>query len=192
MNEMANVGLNQIKIGNGINWQNEIFIVVGMEHVKPGKGPAYVQMKMKNAVSGRVIDHRFRSADTVDQADMNRLDAQFSYASGDRLVFMDNDTYDEIEMTEETVGTAKNYLVEGNSIILCMVGSQVLSLELPKSVVLEVVETEPGIKNASATNVGKPATMNTGAVVTVPPFINVGDRIKVDTENNSYVERVNK
>lgn len=189
--KMANIGVNQVKVGNGINWQNEIYVVVGTEHVKPGKGPAYLQMRLKNAVTGRIIDHRFRSADTIDQADMNRVDAQYSYNSGERYVFMDNKNYEEIEVTDEFIGDLKNYLVEGNNVVLCMVGARVLTLELPKSVILEVVETEPGIKNASATNVGKPATLNTGVVVVVPPFINAGDRIKVDTETNAYLERVN-
>jgi elongation factor P len=188
---MPTVGVNQLSRGNAINFQNEIYIIAEMEHVKPGKGPAYVQAKLKNAVTGRILDNRFRAAETVEQVDMNRADATFSYVNGDRYVFMDSKTYEEIELTADAVGEAKNYLVEGNSVTLCMVGNRVLSLELPKTVVLEIVETEPGIKNATATNVGKPATTNTGLIVTVPPFINQGDKIKVDTETGEYIERVN-
>jgi elongation factor P len=188
---MANVGINQISRGNAIEWNNEIFICVGMDHVKPGKGPAYIQMKLKNAVTGRVIENRFRSADNVEKVDVDKVDATFSYVSGDRYVFMDSETYEEIEVPAETIEDTKDFLIEGNPITICMSKGQILSMELPKTIIFEVKETEPGIKNASATNVGKPATTETGLVVTVPPFINVGDKIKVDTENGQYLERYN-
>ena len=188
---MAKVGINEISRGNAILWNSEIYLCADTEHVKPGKGPAYVQMKLKHAVTGRVVDNRFRSADTIEQVDLNRASTTFSYVRGDKFVFMDSDTYEEIEMPAEAVGEAKNYLVEGDTATLCMVDRQVLSLELPKTVILEVVETEPGIKNASATNVGKPAKMNTGLNVTVPPFINVGDKLKIDTDTGEYIERFN-
>lgn len=188
---MANVGINQISRGNAVELDGEIYVCVGMEHVKPGKGPAYVQMKLKNAINGRILDKRFRSADSIEQVEMIKLDATFSYVSGDKYVFMNSETYEEIEMLDESVGTAKNFLIEGNSVTLYMVGAQILSLELPKTIIMDVIETEPGIKNASATNVGKPAKTNTGLIVTVPPFINEGDKIKVDTENGEYLERYN-
>ncbi|MBN1256691.1 MAG: elongation factor P [Planctomycetes bacterium] len=188
---MPSIGVNQVSRGTAINWNGEIYICVGMEHIKPGKGPAYVQMKLKNAITGRIIDNRFRSQDTVDQVDVDRGDYTFSYVSGDKYVFMHTKTYEEVEISDEAIGDRKDYLVEGNTVTLCTVHGSVLSIELPKTVVLEVIETEPGIKNASATNVGKPATTNTGLIVTVPPFINQGDRIKVDTENGTYMERYN-
>ncbi|MHC4871389.1 MAG: elongation factor P [Planctomycetota bacterium] len=188
---MANVGINNVSRGNALKIDGEIFICSGMEHVKPGKGPAYVQMKLKNAVSGRVLDKRFRSADTVEKVDMDKADATYSYFNGDKYVFMHASSYEEIEMTEEAVGEYKDFLIEGNSVTLYMVGAQVLSLELPKTIVMDIVETEPGIKNASATNVGKPATTNTGLIVTVPPFIEAGQRIKVDTDTGEYLERYN-
>lgn len=188
---MASVSANQINRGNGIMWEGDIYICVGTEHVKPGKGPAYVQMKMKNATTGRILDHRFRSADTVEQVDMDRASYTFSYVAGEKFVFMHTETFEEAELPADVVGEAKNFLVEGNEVTLLRVGERVLSMELPKVVILDVVETEPGIKNASATNVGKPATTNTGLVVTVPPFINAGDRLKIDTETGEYLERFN-
>jgi elongation factor P len=188
---MPSVGANQIVRGNAIMYQGEIFICVGTEHVKPGTGPAYVQMKMKNAKTGKVIDNRFRSADSIEQVDMDRSDFTYSYFNGANYVFMHTETYEEVELHPEVIGEMKNYLVEGDEITLCRVDNQVLSVELPKTVVLEVVETEPGIKNATATNVGKPAKTNTGLTVTVPPFINVGDKLRVDTESGEYIERFN-
>ncbi len=189
---MPNVSVNQLSRGNAIQFNNEIFICAEMDHVKPGKGPAYVQMKMKNARTGRVLDHRFRSQETVEQVAVDRGDYLFSYAAGDKFVFMHNETYEEVEIPSDVVGDLKNFLVEGNSVTLIRAAGEVLNIELPKTVVLEVVETEPGIKNASATNVGKPATMNTGLVVTVPPFIGEGEKIKVDTETGEYLERYNE
>lgn len=188
---MVKMGVNQLNRGNAIDYEGEPHIVVEMDHVKPGKGPAYVQMKLRNVSTGRIVDQRFRSADTVEQVEMDRSSYTFSYINGDRYVFMHQETYEEVEVPEEFVGEAKDYLVEGNAVTLCCSKGQVLSLELPKTVILEVVQTEPGIKNASATNVGKPATTNTGLVVTVPPFINEGDKLKVDTDTGEYLERYN-
>ncbi len=188
---MANVGINQITRGNAMKIDGEIYVCTGMDHVKPGKGPAYIQMKLKNAISGRVIDKRFRSADNVEKVDMDKASATYSYYNGNNYVFMHTETYEEIEMNEDAVGSNKEYLIEGNPVTLYMVEGQVLSLEMPKTIVMDIVETEPGIKNASATNVGKPATTNTGLIVTVPPFIEAGQKIKVDTENGEYLERFN-
>ncbi|MFH0910171.1 MAG: elongation factor P [Planctomycetota bacterium] len=188
---MVSIGINEVGRGNAIRVDGDIFVCVAAEHVKPGKGPAYVQMKLKHAVTGRILDKRFRSADTIEQVDMNRVEANFSYVRGHTYVFLQADTYEEIELSEGMIEEKKSYLIEGGAVSVCMVGSQVLSVVFPKTVVLEVVETEPGIKNASATNVGKPAKTNTGLVVTVPPFINVGDRIKVDTDTGAYLERSN-
>jgi elongation factor P len=188
---MPSIGANQINRGNALRIDNEIFICTGAEHVKPGKGPAYVQLKLKHVVSGRILDKRVRSADTLEQVDMARVEASFSYARGKTLIFMTTDTFEEIDIPEDVIGDDKKFLSEGAAITLCMFNDQVLSIDMPKTVILAVVETEPGIKNASATNVGKPAKTNTGLIVTVPPFINAGDRIKVDTETTSYLERYN-
>jgi elongation factor P len=188
---MPNVVVNQLNRGNAIELDGEIYICADFEHVKPGKGPAYVQMKLKDARTGRVVDKRFRAVEQVEQVDVDRADYTFSYVNGPNYVFMHTETYEELEMPADLVGDATNYLVEGDHVTILMARGQVLSLELPKTVVLEVVETEPGIKNATATNVGKPAKTNTGLTVTVPPFINVGDKLRVDTESGEYIERFN-
>lgn len=188
---MPKVGVNQLNRGNAIRWDNDVYIVAATEHVKPGKGPAYVQMKLKHGRTGRVIENRFRSQEDVEQVDVDRGEYTFSYATGDRYVFMHQDTFEELEVVPEVVEEIKGYLVEGNTVTIVQAEGQVISVDLPKTVVLDVVETEPGIKNASATNVGKPAKMNTGITVTVPPFINQGERIKVDTDTGEYVERYN-
>lgn len=188
---MANVGINQIKRGDAIEFKGGIYLCTDYEHVKPGKGPAYVQMKLKDVQTGRVIDNRFRSADSIDKVDYDRRDCTFSYRNGDSFVFMNGATYEEVEVHADVIGEDELYLVEGDTVVLCMVKDRVLSYELPKSINVEVIETEPGIKNASATNVGKPAKVSTGLIVSVPPFINQGERIKVSTEDGTYVERVN-
>mgnify|MGYP001809835747 CR=1 FL=1 len=188
---MASVGLNQIKRGDAIDFNNNVYVVTDTTHVKPGKGPAYVQVKMRDVVTGRIIDNRFRSADSVEKVDYDRRDCTYSYKNGDNFVFMAKDNYDEIEVNSDIIGDNAKYLVENDTVTVCVVRERVVGFELPTSIVVEVIETEPGIKNASATNVGKPATTTTGLIVTVPPFINQGDRIRVSTETGAYQERVN-
>ncbi len=188
---MPTVGVNQLNRGNAVRLDGEIYLCVNLEHVKPGKGPAYVQAKLKHARSGKVVDRRLRAAENVEQIDVDRAEATFSYSRANTYVFMHTETFEEIDVPADLIADKASYLVEGEPATICTVGSQVLSVDLPKTIVLEVVQTPPGIKNASATNVGKPATTNTGLVVSVPPFINQGDRIKVDTDTGAYIERVN-
>lgn len=187
---MPSLPAGQLKRGQAIDHQGEVYLVNALDWVKPGKGPAYVQLKLRHVKSGKLIDKRFRSAETVEAISVDRRRLQYSYDQGDNLVFMDPQSYDQIEVPGELVGDDKRYLTYGIELDVQIVDGQVLGVLIPPAVVLEVTQTEPGLKKAAATDTTKPATTETGLTVNVPVFINQGDKIKVDTENGKYLERV--
>lgn len=186
---MASIPINQISRGQAILINNEIYIIISMDHVKPGKGPAYQQTKMRNIATGKIIENRFRSEDRVDTINVDRQSCTFSYRSGDNFVFMNDKTYDEVEVHETILGDDRMYLLEGNPATVMVAEGRVLGVELPPAVELTVSECDPGIKNATATNVYKSGVLETGLSVQIPPFINIGDKVKVSTEDGSYLER---
>ena len=188
---MPSLPINQISRGQAILYNNEIYMIISMTHVKPGKGPAYQQTKMRNVESGKIIENRFRSEDKVDTVNVDRQGCTFSYRSGENFVFMNEKTYEEIEVHESILGDDKYYLLEGNKTTVMVADGRVLGVELPAAVVLEVTECDPGVKNATATNVFKNGVVETGLNVLIPPFINVGDKVKLSTEDGKYLERVN-
>ena len=188
---MPSLPINQISRGQAILYNNEIYMIISMTHVKPGKGPAYQQTKMRNVESGKIIENRFRSEDRVDTVNVDRQGCTYSYRSGDNYVFMNDKTYEEIEVHETILGEDKFYLLEGNKTTVMVADARVLGVELPPAVVLEVTECDPGVKNATATNVFKNGVVETGLNVQIPPFINVGDKVKISTEDGKYLERVN-
>jgi len=168
-----------------------LYTIVEFQHVKPGKGGAFVRTRLKAVVSGKVIDRTFRSGERVDEARVERTSMQYLYAAGDEYVFMDPSTYEQIPIAARIIGDAKRYLKESMTLTVLMYEEAPLAVELPFFVDLHVKMTDPGVRGDTATGGTKPATLETGAVVQVPLFIQEGDLIKVDTRKNEYIERMN-
>ncbi len=166
------------------------YIIVDFQHVKPGKGGAFVRTKLKNLINGRVVDQTFRSGEKVEKPDLMEREMQYLYREGDRYCMMDNETYEQIMLTEEQVGEARLYLIENLNVEVLFFNKAPLALELPNFVELEVARTEPGVKGDTAAGGTKPATLESGATIQVPLFINEGDRVRVDTRTGTYIERV--
>jgi elongation factor P len=163
--------------------------IIEFQHVKPGKGGAFVRTKLKNMINGRVVDQTFRSGEKVGKPDLQEREMQYLYKDGDNYCLMDNETYDQIFLPEDQMGDSRRFLVENLTVSMLFFNGKPVGVELPMFVELTVTETEPGVKGDTASKVTKPATLETDAVLPVPIFINVGDKIKVDTRTGSYVER---
>ncbi|MEW6387299.1 MAG: elongation factor P [Thermodesulfobacteriota bacterium] len=166
------------------------FVIVDFQHVKPGKGGAFVRTKLKNLLTGRVLDQTFRSGERVKRPDLLEREMQYLYRDGDSYCLMDNDTYEQIMLTAEQVGEPRLFLAENLNLKVLFFNQQPIAVELPNFVELEVAQTEPGVRGDTATGGNKPATLESGAVIQVPLFINVGDRVRVDTRTGTYMERV--
>ena len=183
------ISSNDFRTGVTIELDGSVWRVVEFLHVKPGKGSAFVRTKLKNVQSGSMLEKTFRAGETVPQANLEKRTMQHTYKEGDQFVFMDMETYEESSLNTTQIGDRVKYLSEGMEVNVVTWGDQVLEVELPNSVVLEVVQTDPGVKGDTATGGTKPATVSTGAQVMVPLFISVGERIKIDTRNDSYLGR---
>jgi elongation factor P len=171
-------------------YDGDILEVCEFMHVKPGKGPAFVRAKVRNMRTGSNVERTFRAGEKVEQIRLEEKRMQYLYRDGGSYVFMDNETYDQIQISEEQLGDNKNYLKENENIKALFNGTEILGIEVAQFMDLEVVETDPGLKGNTVSGGTKPATLETGAVVRVPLFLNVGDKIKVDTRLNKYLERV--
>ena len=165
------------------------FEIIEFQHFKPGKGGAMVRTKLRNILNGRVLDNTFRSGEKVERPNLESRDMQFLYHEGEQLVFMDMTTYDQMHMDAEATDGKANYLKDGQECRVLLYNEKPLDIEIPASLVLEVTETEPGAKGDTVSNVTKPATLETGVVIQVPIFVNIGDRVKVDTRPNGYLGR---
>lgn len=165
------------------------FEIIEFQHFKPGKGGAMVRTKLRNILNGRVLDNTFRSGEKVERPNLESRDMQFLYHEGEQLVFMDMTTYDQMHMDAEATDGKANYLKDGQECRVLLYNGKPLDIEIPASLVLEVTETEPGAKGDTVSNVTKPATLETGVVIQVPIFVNIGDRVKVDTRTNGYLGR---
>jgi elongation factor P len=185
----VSISTNDLKNGMALDLPEGLMTVVEFQHVKPGKGGAFVRTKLKNARSGAVLDRTFRADEKVALATIDKRDMQFLYREGTDYVFMDNESYDQLHVTAENVGNAVNYLKEGDTAVLPMYKDEVIGVDLPASVELEVRDTEPGIQGDRVSGARKPATLETGLVVQVPLFVNVGEKIKVDTRSGEYLSR---
>lgn len=183
------ISSNDFRPGVSIELDGAIWRVVEFLHVKPGKGSAFVRTKLKNVQTGSMVERTFRAGETVPQANLEKSVMQHTYKDGEQLIFMDMATYDETQLTSKQVGDRVKYLKEGMEVNVIRWGEQVLEVELPTSVVLEVTQTDPGVKGDTATGGTKPAIVETGAQVMVPLFITIGERIKVDTRTDSYQGR---
>lgn len=180
---------NEIRPSNVLEHQGRLWVAVKVNHVKPGKGGAYAQVEMKDILSGTKLNERFRSAETVERIRLEQKDFQYLYAQGDMLVFMDLETYEQIELQTEFVGDRAKFLQDGMSVTVEMHEGKVLGISLPNQITLEVVETEPVVKGQTAANSFKPAVLDNGVKVMVPPFISQGEKIIVDTEEVAYLRR---
>ena len=163
--------------------------IVDFQHFKPGKGGAMVRTKLRNILTGRIQDITFRSGEKVGKPDMETRDMQFLYRQDDELIFMDMTTYEQLQVSTSTTGGKEGFLKDGQECRVLLYNEKPLDIEIPASLVLEVTETEPGAKGDTVSNVTKPATLETGVVIQVPIFVNIGDRVKVDTRTNGYLGR---
>jgi elongation factor P len=180
---------NDLKTGLVLNLDGQLWSVVDFQHVKPGKGGAFVRTKLKNVLSGKVVDRTFNAGVKVDTANVDKRDMQYLYREGEDFVFMDMSDYDQIHVGADTIGAAADYLLENQDAIVALHDGTPLYVELPAAVELTVQYTEPGLQGDRSTGGTKPATLETGAVVQVPLFITTGERIKVDTRDGSYLGR---
>jgi elongation factor P len=185
-----NVSTNDLRNGMALALPEGLFTVVEFQHVKPGKGGAFVRTKIKNVKTGAVLDRTYRADEKLEQAIIDKREMQYLYREGAHYVFMDNTTYDQLHVEQATLGDAARFLKEGDSAILQMWNDEVVGVDLPAAVELTVAQTEPGVQGDRVSGARKPATLETGHVVQVPLFVNPGDRIKVDTRSGEYLTRV--
>jgi len=180
---------NEIRVGNIIDYQGKLWAVIKTQHVQPGKGGAYMQAEMKSLIEGTKLNERFRSAESVERVYLDEMAHQFLYAEGDDLVFMDQETFDQINLPRDFLGDAAAFLQDGMIVNLSMYEGRAISVKLPDSVVLEITDAEPVIKGQTASSSFKPATLSNGLRVMVPPHIGTGMRVVVNTLDCTYVER---
>ncbi|WP_409301614.1 elongation factor P [Peribacillus sp. SCS-155] len=183
------ISVNDFRTGLTIEVDNGIWQVIEFQHVKPGKGAAFVRSKLRNLRTGAIQEKTFRAGEKVSKAHIENRKMQYLYASGDNHVFMDNETYEQIELPSASIERELKFLKENMEVHIMMFQSETLGVELPNTVELEVTETEPGIKGDTASGGTKPATLETGLTVQVPFFINQGDRLIINTTEGSYVSR---
>jgi elongation factor P len=184
------VDTSQFRNGLKIELDGEPYVIIFFQHVKPGKGGAFVRTKVRNLKTGKVLDRRFRSGERVEEADVEERRMQFLYLDGDQLVFMDNDSYEQTPFSAEQVGDARKFLKENLDVDVVFWRGRPINIDLPNFIEARIVQCEPGEKGDTASNVTKPAVLETGAVVQVPLFVKEGESIRVDTRSGEYVERV--
>ena len=183
------ISTNDLKTGMALNLPEGLVTVVDFQHVKPGKGGAFVRTKLKNVRTGAVIDRTYRADEKLGLAVIDKREMQFLYRESDDYVFMDTETYDQLHVSPAALGDAVSYLKEGDSAVLPMYNGEIVGVDLPAAVVLEVTETEPGMQGDRVSGARKAATLETGLVVQVPLFVEPGERIKVDTRTGEYLAR---
>jgi len=187
---MPAITTNDLKTGITLQLDNGLFQVIEFQHVKPGKGGAFVRTKLRNVRTGSVLEKTFNAGIRVEQAIVDRQDMQFLYRDGDDYVFMDNSSYEQVQVPPSALGEAADYLVEQMSANLATFEGEIVQVEIAPSVELAIADTEPGLQGDRVSGARKPATLETGLVIQVPLFVNVGDRVKVDTRSGEYVTRV--
>ncbi len=183
------ISVNDFKTGVTVELDGAAFQVVEFQHVKPGKGAAFVRAKLKNVQTGATVEKTFRGGEKLSKAHVDRREMQYLYNDGEGYVCMDNESFDQISISKEQIGDGVKWLLENMNIQVLLFHENIIGIELPNFVELQVVETEPGIKGDTATGATKNATLETGAVVQVPLFIEEGDRLRIDTRTSQYMER---
>jgi elongation factor P len=187
---MPAVSTNDLKNGMSLNLTEGLFSVVEFQHVKPGKGGAFVRTKLKNVRTGAVIERTYRADEKLDQAVIDKREMQFLYLDGPDYVFMDTTDYEQLHASKASLGSSAQYLKEGDSAVLQMYDDEIVGVDLPAAVELTVTETEPGIQGDRVSGARKPAVLETGISLQVPLFVNTGDKVKVDTRTGEYLTRV--
>jgi elongation factor P len=180
---------NEIRPGNVIEHKGGLWVAVKLQHVKPGKGGAFAQVELKNLIDGSKLNERFRSSASVERVRLEQKDYQFLYAEGDMLVFMDTETYDQIQLSGDFVGERAAFLQDGMTVSVESHEGRPIGIALPEHVTLEIAETEPTVKGQTAASSNKPAILENGARIMVPPFIAIGDKVVIDTNELTYVRR---
>jgi len=183
------ISATQLRPGMVIKWNNELYSIFKMEHRTPGNLRGFVQVKMRKLSSGTMIEHRFSSEDKVERASLEQHEMEYLYDDGDYYYFMNIETFEQMHLTRDFLGDATNFLIPNLKVDIEFYEGSPMGIELPPTVDLKVVETEPGLKGATVSNVTKPAKTETGLVVQVPPFINEGEKIRVSTSESAYMER---
>ncbi len=183
------ISTSEFKTGITIELEGEIYSILEFQHVKPGKGAAFVRTKLKNLRSGAIVDKTFRAGEKMPRAHLERKEMEYLYRDDDSYYLMDAETYEQIAVSAEQIGESIKYLKENDRLNIVVHGDEIVGVDLPPNVVLKVVETEPGVKGDTASGASKPATTETGLVVQVPLFVNSGDSIRIDTRTGSYLER---
>lgn len=187
---MPAISTNDLKNGITLELDNGLFTVVEFQHVKPGKGGAFVRTKLRNLRNGNVFEKTFNAGIKVEQAILDKRDMQYLYRDGGDFVFMDSDSYEQMHVAPTALGEAADYLVESATAIIALHNGDIVSVEIPASVELVITDTEPGVQGDRVSGAKKPATLETGKVIQVPLFVNVGDKVKVDTRSGDYITRV--
>jgi elongation factor P len=187
---MPAITTNDLKNGITLELDNGLFTVVEFQHVKPGKGGAFVRTKLRNLRNGNVFEKTFNAGIRVEQAILDKRDMQFLYKDGTDFVFMDTESYDQTTISPTALGEAADYLIEQAMAIIAYHNDEIVTVEIPASVELIISDTEPGVQGDRVSGAKKPATLETGKVIQVPLFVNVGDKVKVDTRSGDYITRV--
>jgi len=183
------ISTSDMKRGATIELDGRVWQVLEFEHIKMGRGSAQMRMKLRDVRRGDIVEKTFQAGEKWPRVRVERVPMQFSYADGDIMYFMNQETYDQVPLNASVIGDAKYYLPENGTADVLFIGEEAIGIELPSAVVMKIVQCEPGVKGDTATGATKPATMETGLVVNVPLFINEGERIKVNTETGQYIER---
>ena len=186
---MPTITTNDLKNGMTLEIDGDLLNVVEFQHVKPGKGHAFVRTTLKNVRSGSVVDRTFRAGEKVERATIDKRDMQLLYRDGNDFVFMDNESYDQMTVAPEVIGDAADYVVDGSTAVMLMFDTEIVGTDLPAAVVLSVAETEPGVQGDRVSGATKSATLETGLVLQVPLFVETGEAIKVDTRSGEYISR---
>ncbi|MDP4649020.1 MAG: elongation factor P [Ilumatobacteraceae bacterium] len=187
---MPAITTNDLKNGITLQLENGLFTVIEFQHVKPGKGGAFVRTKLRNLKTGNVLEKTFNAGIRVEQAMLEKKDMQFLYRDGDDYVFMDTESYDQINVAPVALGDAADYIIESMIAIIATHNAEIVSVEIPASVELLIANTEPGIQGDRVSGARKPAELQTGKTIQVPLFVNIGDKVKVDTRSGEYLTRV--
>ena len=186
---MPTITTNDLKNGMTLQLDDGLFQVIDFQHVKPGKGHAFVRTSLRNVRAGGTLERTFRAGEKVERATIDKREMNFLYKDGDDYVFMDNETYEQINVSPEALGDTGNYIVDGSTAVLLMFGTEIVGTDIAASVELTIAQTEPGLQGDRSSGGTKPATLETGLVIQVPLFIDTGERVKIDTRSGEYLSR---